>query len=192
MLLLQYSLLCFGLPSYKADFVVRDDLATSVADSYPGDDREMLEEGDLYSMYSQLDNAEFETLLKQFERITSQHSLEEKVNISTSGNSYGMENRTQGSNPTWNDKVLNSIIHHQVVMVILLVLLLICIAAALCCGCRCLARSAYFACGFCPPRRRKHNPQNCVATDPPEGLVEAGEGKEHKTTVVLNEVCAGD
>jgi hypothetical protein len=212
MLLLQCGLLCVGLASYKAHLVNRDDFATSFNFSYPEDDGDMLEESDLYSLYSQSDNKKFEDLLKQFKRSKSRDSLEGSENIPTSNISHGMENRTQGSNPTWYDNVLNSIIHHQVFMVILLILLLICIAVALCCVCRCLARCiaarscwvciavalccvcrclarcCSFTYDFCLLRRLKCNHKEYATTNLREDLVEGGAGNGHETTVFLTEV----
>jgi hypothetical protein len=58
MLLLQYGLLCFGIPSYKADLVLHENFVTSIDASYPGDDRNMLKESYIGSLYSDLDNKE--------------------------------------------------------------------------------------------------------------------------------------
>jgi hypothetical protein len=146
-LLLHYRLLYFGLPSYKADLDLRENFVTSVDASYSGDDGEILKGSDINSLCSDLDNRELEPLQRQFKQSKSSDSLEGKVNIPMSDKSYGMENRTQDSNLTWNDNFLNSIIHHQVLMMILLVFRFICIAAAICCWCRCLGRCCCSVCG---------------------------------------------
>jgi hypothetical protein len=187
MLLLLYGHLCSGLPSYKADLDLSEGFATSVAASHPGDDGEASDESDIDSLYSEL-NRRLETQLKQFERNNRpDSSLEGKVNIPTSGKSDGMEDRKQGSNLTWNDNVLDSIIHQQVILAILLVLLFICIAAAICCGCRCVAFSCSSICGFYRPRIRNNNSKKCVATNPPKDLDEDGRVTRHETTININE-----
>jgi hypothetical protein len=153
MLLLHYRILCFGLPFYKADLDLCENFVASVDASYSGDDGEMLKGSDIDSLYSDLDNRESKPLQRQFKQSKSPDSLEAKVNIPTSDKSYGMEDRTWGSYLTWDDNVLNSIIHHQVLMMILLVFLLICIAAAICLWCRCLGCCCCFIYGFYQPRR---------------------------------------
>jgi hypothetical protein len=134
MLLLQYGLLCFGLPSYKADLVVRDDVAISVAASHPGDDREMLKKSDVDSLHSHLDKRELQTLLRKLERNKRRDALEGKVNISTSGNSYGMENRAQESNPTCEDNFWYAFKVVKLVFLIITLLIILLLLCFLCCG----------------------------------------------------------
>lgn len=60
---------------------------------------EILNGNDIDSLYSGLDNRELEPVQRQFKQSKSPDSLEGKVNIGTSDKSYGMEDRTQRSDP---------------------------------------------------------------------------------------------
>jgi hypothetical protein len=78
MLRLPYGLLCFGLPSYKADLNLCENFVASVDASYSGDDGEMLKESDIDSLYSDLDNRESEPLQRKFKQLKAQISKNEK------------------------------------------------------------------------------------------------------------------
>jgi hypothetical protein len=148
MLLPQYRLLCFGLPPHKADLDLYENFVTPIDAPYPGYDGDMLKGGYIDSLYSDLDSRELEPLHRQFKQSKSPDSLEGEVNIPTLDTSYGMGDRTQGSNLTWDDSVLISVIRHEVLMMILHVLLLSCITAVICCWCTCLGLCYSFLCGF--------------------------------------------
>jgi hypothetical protein len=172
-LLLQCTVLCFGLPPYKADFEQNEDSVISADPSSSKYDEAMLKASDLDPLYFDLDNCDLEPLQRQFKQSTSPDLLEKKAMLPTSDDSDGMEdlltskirNGRKERNLKINDDVSNHIIDYQGVIIIVFLWLLLSIAAAIyCCsfywcGCGCRHRS-------CRTRRHMNTAKNDVASNP--------------------------